>query len=289
MTSFIYDVLKGLKKKEVNISELTFILPSKRAGLFLKNELSKAYSKTLFSPIILSIEEFVEELSQLKQLSNIELLFEFYGVYLTVSSKESLDTFDAFSKWAQILLQDFNEIDRYLIPQEQIFNYLSAIQDINHWSLENNQSQLIKNYLSFWGKLNSIYKSYANHLINKSLGYQGLIYREAVENLENYIQANQNKKHIFIGFNALNTAESTIIQELLHNDLADIYWDIDNSLIKAKNHDANLLLRNIKITGNILKIILLNGLSKIIKQKKYFYYWNPKKCRSGKIYRRIIA
>ncbi|MBN4070674.1 PD-(D/E)XK nuclease family protein [Olleya sp. AH-315-F22] len=246
MTSFIYDVLKGLKKKEVNISELTFILPSKRAGLFLKNELSKAYSKTLFSPIILSIEEFVEELSQLKQLSNIELLFEFYGVYLTVSSKESLDTFDAFSKWAQILLQDFNEIDRYLIPQEQIFNYLSAIQDLNHWSLENNQTLLIKNYLSFWGKLNALYKSYTNHLINKRVGYQGLIYREAVENLENYIQANQNKKHVFIGFNALNTAESTIIQELLHNDLADVYWDIDDSLINAKNHDANFFIKRHK-------------------------------------------
>ncbi len=246
MTSFIYDVLKNLKKKEVNISQLTFILPSKRAGIFLKNELSKTYSKTFFSPHILSIEEFIEELSQLKQLSNIELLFEFYNVYLRISSKEDIDSFDAFSKWAQILLQDFNEIDRYLIPQEQIFNYLSAIQDINHWSLENNQSQLIKNYLSFWGKLNSIYKSYANHLINKSLGYQGLIYREAVENLENYIQANQNKKHIFIGFNALNTAESTIIQELLHNDLADIYWDIDNSLIKAKNHDANLFIKKYK-------------------------------------------
>jgi len=180
MTSFIYDVLNDLKKKEVNISQLTFILPSKRAGIFLKSELSKTYSKTFFSPHILSIEEFVEELSQLKQLSNIELLFEFYSVYLKNTPVEKLDAFDVFSKWAQILLQDFNEIDRYLIPQEQIFNYLSAIKDINHWSLESNQTLLIKNYLSFWKKLNTTYINFTNHLINKALGYQGLIYREAV-------------------------------------------------------------------------------------------------------------
>ena len=243
MTSFIHDVLLDLKNKNVEFSQLTFILPSKRAGIFLKHKLSIIVSQTLFSPNILSVEEFVEELSQLKQISSIELLFEFYNVYVKNTAKKDLDPFDAFTKWAQILLQDFNEIDRYLIPQEQIFNYLSAIQDINHWSLEDNQTPLIKNYLSFWKKLSAHYLNLTNSLINKGYGYQGLIYREAVENLENYIQANQKKKHVFLGFNALNTAESKIIQELLHNDLAEIYWDTDNTFINSPNHDAGLFLR----------------------------------------------
>lgn len=268
MASFINDVLNDLKKKNVNISDFIFILPSKRAGVFLKKELSNIYSQTFFSPYILSIEEFVEELSQLKQLSNIELLFEFYCVYLKNTSKENLDNFDAFSKWAQILLQDFNEIDRYLIPQEQIFNYLSAIQDINHWSLENNQTQLIKNYLSFWKKLNTTYSNLTNHLINKGFGYQGLIYREAVENIESYIQANQDKKHIFIGFNALNTAEKTIIQELLHNDLADIYWDIDDSFINTTNHDATLFIGKYKKNWKYYKTHTFKWVSKNYNKEK---------------------
>jgi uncharacterized protein YerC len=253
MTSFIHDVLINLKKKDVDFSQLTFILPSKRAGIFLKKELSQISSKTLFSPFILSIEDFVEELSQLKQLSNIELLFEFYEVYLKNTINDDIDTFDSFSKWAQILIQDFNEIDRYLIPQKHIFNYLSAIQDINHWSLETNQTPLIKKYLSFWKNLNTTYTNFTNHLVNKGFGYQGLIYREAVENLESYIQSNQQKKHIFIGFNALNTAESTIIQELLQQELAKIYWDIDNVFINTKNHDAGLFIRNHKSQWNYFK------------------------------------
>ena len=246
MTSFIYDVLIDLKKKEVDISQLSFILPSKRAGVFLKNELSKINSQTLFLPEIISIEEFVENLSQLKQLSNTELLFEFYNVYQNNNSKENIDSFDTFSKWAQILLQDFNEIDRYLIPQEQIFSYLSAIQDINHWSLEDNETPLIKKYLTFWKTLNDTYANFTNHLINKGVGYQGLIYREAAENLESYIQTNPHKKIVFLGFNALNTSESTIIQELLHSSMADIYWDIDVSFINANNHDASLFIKKHK-------------------------------------------
>jgi len=253
MTSFIHDVLINLKSKFVDISQLTFVLPSKRAGTFLKHELSNITSQTIFAPTILSIEEFVEELSQLKQLANTELLFEFYEVYLQLTPKESLDSFDTFSKWAQTLLQDFNEIDRYLISSKTIFNYLSAIQDINHWSLEKNQTQLVQNYLSFWNSLNTYYESLSTNLINKGLGYQGLIYKEAVGNLESYIQFNNSKQHIFLGFNALNSAESTIIQELLHNDIAHIYWDTDTAFIKNSYHDAGFFIRDYKNSWKYFK------------------------------------
>ena len=82
-----------------------------------------------------------------------------------LTKNEHQDSFESFSKWAQILLQDFNEIDRYLIPQENIFNYLSAIQELNHWSLEENQTDFIKNYLSFWKKLHTYYIHFTNTLI----------------------------------------------------------------------------------------------------------------------------
>ena len=243
MTTFINDVLKDLQSNNQNLSDLTFVLPSKRAGLFLKHQLSKVVKKTIFAPQIVSIEEFVEELSQIKSISNTELLFEFYTTYTQLTKKENLDSFESFSKWAQILLQDFNEIDRYLIPQEHIFNYLSAIQDLKHWSLEENKTDFVKNYLSFWNKLHNYYTHFTDSLLNNKIGYQGLIYREAVKNLEAYIQNNSKKKHVFVGFNALNTSEETIIQELLQNDLAQIYWDIDKVFMKNQKHDAALFTR----------------------------------------------
>ena len=223
MTTFIFDVLKDLNDSKINLSKLTFILPSKRAGLFLKHQLYKVADETIFSPHIISIEEFVEELSKLKPISNTELLFEFYNSYIELTPIGKQDSFESFSKWAQILLQDFNEIDRYLIPQENIFNYLSDIQELNHWSLNENKSDFVKNYLSFWNKLFSYYTNFIEKLLDKNLGYQGLIYRQAAKNISSYIKNNSEKQHVFLGFNALNTAEKTIIQKLLENNLTFEY------------------------------------------------------------------
>lgn len=284
MTTFIFDVLKDLQNKHANLSELTFILPSKRAGLFLKHQLSKVTNQTIFSPQILSIEEFVEEMSLLKSVSNSELLFHFYNTYIHLTKDNEPDSFESFSKWAQILLQDFNEIDRYLIPQKNIFNYLSAIQDLKHWSLEENKTDFVKKYLSFWNKLHTYYNHFTQELLNKKIGYQGLIYREAVENLEAYIQSNAENQHVFLGFNALNTSEETIIQELLQSGIAKVYWDIDAVFINNENHDTALFTRQHKtnwayfkknhfnwITNNYStkKNISVFGIPKNIGQAKY--------------------
>ncbi len=246
MTSFIEDVIIDLQKKDVDFSQLTFVLPSKRAGVFLKYYLSKQLRKTIFAPEIVSIEEFVESLSDLKYSSNIELLFEFYKVYLAITPKEDLEPFDSFSKWAQLLLQDFNEIDRYLISTENLFDYLKAIKEINHWSLAQDQTDSVKNYIAFWTRLKTYYHHLKEHLLSNKKGYQGLVYREAVSGTVNYIKSHKNKKHIFIGFNALNKAEEIIIQELLLHNLASIYWDIDDTFINNPVHDAGLFMRSHK-------------------------------------------
>ena len=243
MTSFIYDVLKDLETHSNDVSKLSLILPNKRAGIFLKMEWAKLNKTTGFLPQITAIETFIEELSQLRLLSNTELIFEFYEVYIALTPISERETFDSFSKWAPIVLQDFNEIDRYLIPQHQVFEYLSAIQDINHWSLDQNSTPLIKGYLSFWKKIYIYYKTFTDRLLQKGDGYQGLIYRQAVANLETYIQNNPEKSHVFLGFNALNASESTIIQKLLEHDIAQIYWDIDQTFLETPQHDAGYFIR----------------------------------------------
>lgn len=244
MQSFIYDVLKQLKHNNVSISKLTFIVPSKRAGLFLKHELSKVEQQTIFAPAILSIEEFVSSISQLQSISNTELLFEFYSVYKTLTKPAHQDAFVTFSKWAQIVLQDFNEVDRYLIEPEAIFTQLSAIKAMERWSVDTTEpTPLVNNYITFWNRLIDYYKALKVHLVEQGFAYQGLQYREAVEQLEHYIQAHPNNHYVFLGFNALNTAEETIIQELLQQGLADIFWDAEHYFINNKKHDAGLFIR----------------------------------------------
>lgn len=267
MKSFIFDVLQNLKSKEEDLSSLYFILPSKRAGIFLRQELSIVVNKTIFSPNIISIEEFVEELAELKSITNTELLFEFYNSYLALTPIAEQEPFEAFSKWAQILLQDFNEIDRYLISQENIFGYLSAIKELDHWSLKDDKTEVVKNYLKFWNKLKLYYKHYTEALVNKKIGYQGLIYRKAVDNIKYYC-LNNKQKHVFLGFNALNTAEETIIQELLKSKLAEVYWDIDQVFIENPIHDAGLFTRQHKFNWKYFETNPFHWVTKHYSQPK---------------------
>ncbi|MFI2741559.1 PD-(D/E)XK nuclease family protein [Zhouia sp. PK063] len=249
ITSFLEEVVTTIVAKETTLENLVFVLPSKRAGVFLKNALVKKIDQTIFAPEILSIETFVEQLSNLKSASNVQLVFEFYEVYKQLTPENQQEDFYTFSRWATVMLQDFNEIDRYLINTKDFFSYLSSVKEINHWSLSPDKTEMQEQYLSFWKRLDAYYSAFSNTLAEKGLGYQGLIYREALENVELYIQ-NTSKKHYFIGFNALNTAESNLIQEFLQSHNAEIFWDIDTEFLEDYDHDAGLFMRKYKQDWN---------------------------------------
>ena len=253
MITFLEETLAKIKEETSALSELVIILPSKRACGFLLNHLKSSADKTFFPPKISSIEEFIQEISNLKIIDPTELLFESYKVYLKVISNQEKDSFEVYSSWATPLLNDFNEIDRHLISTNSFFNYLSTIKNINHWGVQNEQTQLVKNYLKFWNSLPSFYDLLRTELIHKNQGYQGLIYREAAENIEYYKSNSSNKTHIFIGFNALNTSEQTIIQELLEVDQTRIYWDIDQFFYNDKIHNSSYFIRKYMSTWSFFK------------------------------------
>lgn len=246
MKSFLKEVLLELQAKEENISDLVFLVPSKRAGLFLKKELLKlSVDQTLFVPEILSIEEFISKISGLQQIDNVQALFEFYETYLKVHPNLEKEDFETFNNWAQTLIYDFNEIDRYCIDHKSFFAYLSGIQDLNHWYLQKEKTELVKNYIVFWESLLEYYTEFKKRLLDKKIGYQGLLYRKASEDIDIYIKK-QRRKHILVGFNALNNAEQLIFQSLLEAGIAEVFWDADAFFLENKYHEASLFLRTYK-------------------------------------------
>ncbi len=243
MKSFLKEVLLELGEATEKISDLIFLVPSKRAGLFLKKELLEIYNdQTLFVPEILSIEEFITRLSGLQQIDNIQALFEFYQTYLSTHTDLEKEDFETFTNWAQTLIYDFNEIDRYCIDHNSFFAYLYGIQDLNHWYLQTEKTELVKNYIAFWEGLKEYYDAFTNRLLSKKIGYQGLLYRKASEDINAYIKS-EDRKHVLVGFNALNNAEQTIFQALLNANMAWAYWDADKFFINNKYHEASLFLR----------------------------------------------
>ena len=242
MTSFILQVLQELLARKEKISDYTFILPSKRAGSYLTSQLNHLIKVPVFSPKTFSIENFTEEMSGLKAIDNTTALFEFYSIYLEHTPKENIEDFEVFSSWAQTLLYDFNEIDRYLIDHKSFFGYLSEIQEMNHWYLQKERTPLMVNYLSFWEKLSSYYEQLKQALQKKNLAYQGMVYRLASEKVQEYIKRNTSK-HIFIGFNALNNAEQHIVQQMLSAGTAEVFWDIDEVFLRDEQHATSYFMR----------------------------------------------
>ncbi len=198
------------------LSEITIILPNKRAKVFLIEALKKETSKTIIAPEITSIEDFVQDVASIRSVDSIELLFEFYEVYLSITEQKHQQSFELFANWAKTLLQDFNEIDRYLLDPSHVLSYLKDIEDIKRWGLEVDQkTKLLENYIDFWKLLPLYYESLYSHLLFKSIGYQGLIYREAVNNLNHFSNTIGKRTFIFAGFNALNAAEEKIVQRFI--------------------------------------------------------------------------
>lgn len=230
-----------------NLSDTIVVLPNKRAKIFLIEALKKQVSTNILSPEIISIEEFIQDIANIRAVDPIELMFEFYEVYLTISEKSNQQSFELFANWAKTLLQDFNEIDRYLLDSSHVLSYLKDIEDIKKWGIEvENKTPLLEKYIDFWKLLPNYYQSLYNHLLTKGIGYQGLIYREAVNNINHFSDSIKEKKYVFAGFNALNAAEEQIIQHLIASEKATIYWDIDQTFLNDPYHDAGLFVRRFK-------------------------------------------
>jgi hypothetical protein len=231
---------------EKELSNATIILPNKRAKVFLLESLKNQMMGTAFAPNIISIEEFIQEMACLRTIDSIELLFEFYEVYQGVTPKGQCQNFEQFATWATTAIQDFNEIDRYLLDPKKVFTYLEAIEALKRWQVEASKTtKLIDNHLEFWAKLPEYYASFYEHLVSKGIGYQGLIYREAVNKLESFAAASTHKIY-FAGFNALNQAEEKIFKYLAKENSAKIYWDIDAVFLNDPHHDAGLFIRRYK-------------------------------------------
>ncbi len=267
MQTYLNNVVQDILAKTDNLSNCTFILPSKRAGVFLKDEIKSSLTQTTILPKIISIEEFIKELSTINSIDTTTLLFEFYHIYKQNTPLKEIESFDQFSTWATILLQDFNEIDRHLIDPAYIFGYLKDIKRLEELLKGEQKTDLIKNRFLFFEKLESYYTSFYKYLLEKKVGYQGLQYREAVDNIHFYIDNVTEDKIVFVGFNALNKAEEKIFQELLNSGIATIYWDID-SFYYNSNHSASSFIKKYHKNWNYYKNNPFNWITDNFSTKK---------------------
>ncbi len=244
MSSFISEVLDDLSQSNTDITEVTYVVPSRRVAVFLSKDIASRIHKPVFQPQILSIEEFVEKLAGVSIMPDLDLLALFYKAYKRTTPADELETYDAFLNWAPTILKDFNELDRYLVPTEDFFTFLGNVKELEqwHWSLGKDQTPMITNYLKFWKRLHTYYDAFKELCMEEQTVYQGLAYRTAFAKADSAKEIFK-KPLVFMGLNALNTAEAGIIQKLLEEQQAHIYWDTDRYFLDRPYHEAGKFIK----------------------------------------------
>lgn len=270
MTSFLERIAKQLYAEHGNdLRDHCLVFPNRRAGLYFLKYLASEISKPVWAPSIMTINELFRSLSKLQTADSEILLFELYKVYRKI--KKSPESFDDFFFWGDMLLNDFDDIDKYLINAPLLFCDVNDLKKIDEefGGLTNEQIEIIKRFwvnfdagkltreksgfISIWSILTELYRDFRNILKTNNLGYEGMIFRDVIEDFENRNETGIRWKTIhFIGFNALNECEKSIMRGLKSKGKACFYWDYDNSYIKPGNlNSAGFFMKeNLKIFGN---------------------------------------
>src|SRR5665647_205833 len=259
MNSFLYSIAQiYYTEHESAISDFTFVFPNRRAGLFFQRYISEIAQKPIFSPEIVTINECFSFASVWQSADRLSMLFRLYRIYKELSNND--ETFDTFVYWGEMLLSDFEDIDKYRVDAKQLFTNITELKQIDQlfnifserqveairqfWSnfvpVVEGKSQ--EDFISTWKILLSVYEQFRAELIAENTASEGMICRNVVDRLRNKesIQEFENKQFVFIGFNALNPCERILFAELQKRGQADFYWDYDAAELRDSDNQASL-------------------------------------------------
>ncbi|MDR0560299.1 MAG: PD-(D/E)XK nuclease family protein [Prevotellaceae bacterium] len=261
MNNFLRSVARDIYARYgENLGFVSPVFPSRRVQLFFSKELASIIDKPVWSPEYKNLDEVVSTFSSLRKADDFVLLVLLYEIYCKYSNSE--ETFDKFYFWGETLLNDFNDIDKSLVNADALFRNLKAQKDIEDdysflspeqvacirqfWQNFNhakNRGRLHEKFIEIWSILPTVYHDFCNTLKSRGLACQGMIYRDAAENLSQCAAGDIDRTYIFVGFNALSRCEERIFARLQRLEKAVFYWDYDRYYIDDKNHEAGMFLR----------------------------------------------
>ena len=278
MSSFLEHIVADIQEEELSaLKDKCFVFPTRRACLHFHNLLAMRFeSKVFISPAVQSIEEFIQEQSPgLVVADELTLLFKLFKAF---KKEEPELSFENFYVWGQTLLRDFDEIDRYLVDGQKVYQNLHEIQDIEATFGPNEEmqkaflefqkvievsgnSKLFKSFLENWLRVGRILPGFKAQLKEDGIAYIGLCYRQVAEQLAENNLIIPYQKIIFAGFNALSLAEEQIIDLLLQKGQAEVYFDADEYYLDDEEQEAGKFLRHYrkKWRNHQINWVITNG------------------------------
>jgi len=258
METFLKQVAHDLyNKTEGNFTKVAIIFPNKRASLFFNEYLAQESDRPIWSPTYVSISELFRQSSDLSIADPIKLVCDLYKVFQKATG--SKETLDDFYFWGEMLIADFDDADKNMADTHALFSNLKDLNELmdNYDFLEEGQkealslffhnfsinqvTELKQRFISMWNVLGDIYTEYKALLESQSIAYEGMLYRQVIEQLD--VEALPYNKYIFVGFNVLNKVEHTLFKKLNEAGKAMFYWDYDTFYLNKTPHEAGEFIR----------------------------------------------
>ena len=267
MKQFLLELAEKVHREHPTLDELTFVFPNRRAALYFRRHLSTLLEQPAFAPKLLTIEDFIGSYSTLQVPDKLELVHRLYQSYYEVLSNNtdggdfSREAFDQFYFWGDMLLRDFDEVDKYMVNADQLFKDLSNQKELDSSFdfLTEEQIEFLKSFwgnfdedlttnkrkfLQVWRRLPEVYHAFKKQLKDQGLAYEGMLHSEVANQLMESKGENQEPNHIiFAGFNALTVAEERIISTLVEIGGAEVHWDMDSYYVNNNTQEAGLFFR----------------------------------------------
>lgn len=241
MTAFLQQVARAiLAEHGAALRDVAVVLPSQRAGLYLRKWIAEEAGKPLWSPQVFTIGTFMEELSGLRSLPPEELLFEGYEAYRNVEGARAAP-FGEYMLWAGTTLADISEADAHLVPLESYYRDLRSWEELEWTFNDDPLSESQQRMVHFWTMVGKLHAALNARLMEQGSGTTGLIERTAA------VRAGRAEPIWstvwFVGLNALTPAQESVVRHFRHVGSARMAWDADHYYFDRPEQEAGHHLR----------------------------------------------
>ena len=277
-----------------DIQRTCFVFPNRRSAVFFRKYLGdivreKGAGTPMHAPMSLTINDFFCRVYGGEVTERIRLLLELYASYRTVYPKA--EPLDEFIFWGEVILGDFDDVDKFLVDAEDLFtdvadfkgiqddySHLSEVQRaavehfIGHFRdrngrltvrLDTDDTTVKARFLQVWNILYPLYADFRKRLRGKGMAYEGMVYRDLAERLKGGEAVAdalsgvfpQVDRYVFVGLNALNECEKTVLRHLRDAGLAEFCWDyVSKAVTDLRNKSSVFMKDNVREFENAFRV-----------------------------------
>lgn len=247
---------------------ILFVFPNRRSAAFFRkysSDKAQESSCVIYTPDCIGINDFIASCCGQRPADRISLLLKLYDSYVrTVDRNETLDN---FIYWGDVLLSDFSDVDKYMADPRMLFTNIAQIKEVvgdPEAALSDNQRSALEKlcnsvlgegeasdskktsqkFIGIWNKLYDLYEDFRNLTVDSPT--EASLYRKLAESRESMQDIFQRafpgkEKVVFVGLNALCTAEIRILRQFKNARLAEFCWDFPS---ESQNSPSDLRMKD---------------------------------------------